>query len=172
MILNRNLIFDLTIGDKLRVPQSGDSDVVIPPSLNLVALTARPHALTTVLPTAAMDDSFQTETFVARVNQISLLTQIIILQPGLWELALYLACYFDYNPVTPLTFSSAVRIEVQSIFGSSMIMARMPAIGSFTDRHQLRYLFTQQTTISLRVPATGLTDDLAAAIAVNAVRVL
>lgn len=172
MILNRSLIYDLTLGDKLRVPQAGDSDVVVPAALTPVVLTARPHTITTTLPTTAIDDSFVTEISISRVNQISVLTQLIILAPGLWELDLSLASSFDYNPPPPLTFASMVRVELSSLFGTSAVLQRFPAIGSFGDNYRMRLLLMNATTISLRVPATGLSDDLAVGLCVNATRIL
>lgn len=172
MILNRSLIYDLTLGDKLRLPEGGDSDVRVPPVLAPVVLTARPHSITTTLPTVPIDDSFITEISISRVNQASILTQLIILSPGLWEVSLAMTSSFDYTPAPPLTFANMIRVELSSLFGTSSVLQRFPAIGSFVDFYDLRLLLVNVTTISLRVPLTGATNNLAVGLAVNAVRIL
>lgn len=172
MIIDSPIAYDLTLGADSRIPEEGDAQVHVPASVLPVVLFLRPTVLLNNPANPLLARSVLFHLFIARVNQAAVGTSLVQLVRGLWEIEISMASSFDYTPAPPIGNAAGVEVRLINSIVSTTALTRFPQIGSFTDYTRYRVLFQETTTISLQVPLTGLTDDLAVQVSVNAIRIL
>lgn len=172
MIIDGPITFDLTLGADRRIPQPEDARLVVPPIMTPVVLSLKPTRIQDAFAGQITDSSLLTDFFVSRLNQVGTTFSIANLVPGLWEIELTMASFFDYTPAPPLVIGSPLRVIIFTATETVIVLARFPTAGSFTDFNRLRILTPVNVTVGCSVPTTGATDDLSVYVTLNAIRIL
>lgn len=172
MIVDGPITVDLTQGQDRRIPQDGDTQTVVPPSVSPVVLALRNTNFLTQPANPTIVDSTAWDFFQARLNQAASTNAMVTLAPGLWELEMLLTTSFDYVSAPPQVLAGAVAI-LASVGGvTTRLISRYPAIGTFTDFNRMRVLLRTATLLQSFVPLTGAAQNAAFIIQVNAIRIL
>lgn len=169
MIVDAPVAYDLTLGQRGRIPSSEDAQVVIPPVITPVALTLAPH-LDDLAPTAVLNASSYYFAQLSRTNQPAAQVLMATLAAGLYELELSLATFANFSTPVGSFVSTAILVD----FGSFQkpVIKRLAAPGSFTDYNRLRLLMRTQWAISIEVGLTGAAQSLDGSAHVNVIRIL
>ena len=172
MLLDQGVVYDLTLGSERRIPQDGDAQLTVPPTIIPVALALRPTVIKSQPPNPTENGSLLFQFFIARLNQGAVTNTIATLPKGLWEFECVQSCAFDYAAAFPLTNASGCEIQLAGSLATVALLSRFPTIGAFVDYNRLRVLLSEQATIQSSVPITGAAQNLAQKISVNCIRIL
>lgn len=169
MIVDQGLTFDLTIGTTKRIPQDGDAQVVVPPMVMPIALMIQP---TRVASSAALQvSSHIAESLITRAaSQATSPNTMTTLSPGLWELEMTLANWFDFQNVQGAFTRTTLELIYQGF--TITLLSRFAAPGSFTDFQRLRLLLTSNADLVHRAPGTLALQTLDTEATLNAIRIL
>lgn len=170
MILNSPIIYDLTLGQPQREPTSEDTVMLVPPVIQPVVASTFPHQENLNVSTP-FTSSFVIDAAQNRAPaQGQLTTLIATLAPGLWELELILASWFDYNTAAGVGNFNSILI---TFFGNQrQLLPRIAAIGSFNDYNRVRILTRLDLPVSLRNADTLAAQNNSTRMSMNAIRLL
>lgn len=169
MILDTPIITELAGGAGRIIPQDGDAQIYVPPALQPVTEILRPHSVLLSL-TVPQVLSFISETAVSRTNQAQATFTMGLLGPGLWDLEITLATWFNFASVA----AGFNHVTVQFVIGAltTRMLAQFAVIGAQTNRTKQRLLLRDNCTVQLNTTITGVGQSLDTLASLNAVRIL
>jgi hypothetical protein len=171
LIIDGPITYDLTVGSDRRIPQDGDAQIQVPPSVLPVVLALRKTTFKNSFGNAVPVSSLLVQADVSRVNQAALTQTLTTLAVGLWELELTLATQFNY--LSAVGTLNGAHIQLVDAVGTTIrLLSRFANVGTFTDFNRVRLLFDQQATLNLEANLTGVGQNLDARACVNCIRIL
>jgi len=172
MIIDGPNTLDLALGTDRRILEAGDSQLSLPPSLIPVLLNLRPHVPTPTVATLVFQGSaILRGTEVANAPSTGqTATNLLMLDKGLWEIEATMSSWFDYGGTAPAILGALLRISYQAV--TCNLLHRFAAVGAFVDYQRVRLLLTQSAQISMVNGATGVGQNNALSVTMNAIKVL
>lgn len=169
MIVDSPIVSDMAIGVDRRIMQEGDSQLLLPASIQSVALAIRPTT-TGVLTNVVMQQSVFAEAALLLNNSAPATGNLFTLGAGLWELEMTLASKFDFSSAVGTLVSSDIAIVYRG--AGRRLLSRLAEIGSYTDYNRMRLLLDTQAVIQVRGGITALAEHMDLLAIVNAIRIL
>jgi hypothetical protein len=170
VIVDAGITTDLTVGQDRRIPQDGDTQTLVPPVVAPVVLALKPMSPNPVLGTGNIESAYRSTSVSVAPSSAANDVDIMTLAPGLYELELNMASWFDF--VKTAAADSFVGIYLIYLNVNMVLLYRYAAIGSFNDYNRLRLLLKSQATIGRRNGATGVGQNLTFTTLINAIRIL
>jgi hypothetical protein len=171
MIVDTPFTFDMTVGQERRIPQDGDNQLLIPPTLNGVFLGLRPTSIGGAQGAVPIRESFLVQQDLFRNNQAAVSQLLLTLPAGLFELEMTLSTQFDYAGAVGT--ANGATIQLTDALGNIVrMLSRFAAIGTFVDYNRVRLLLRAASSLNLDVSITTVAQHLDVRAAVNAIRIL
>lgn len=169
MILDTNVIFDLSVGNETRRPTEDDSRLVLVPSIQPTLEMQRAHQ---VMPGSnnIMQTSFVGSGVQSRTNQAANLLLIAQLGAGLWKLHLSIATSFNWASAVGVFGGISIALGYQG--GVINLLQRIASVGTFVDRAELQLLLRSTGTLNINTDITGVGQSTDGYLNINAVRVI
>lgn len=172
MILNRNLVYDMTVGDALRSAEVGDNNVTVPPLvMPIVAALRQTSVIPFALRFTLLEGSGFTESTLLQTNGPGLIQTMMTLGPGVWELEFNMSTVFNYTKVAADLNGASVTLTYQ---GNVLSLIKRFAILNLSsvDSAKFRFLFTSVAVLNQVIPVTGVGQTCESNCSMNAIRIL
>jgi len=169
MIVDSPLVIELARGQEKRIIEAGDAQLIVPPVLNTSMELVQPTLFNPGALTAVRVGSMS-EVSTTRTNQAAASTTFMTLQPGVYNLQLFLSARFNYSTLPNATPDVSIRlvnaggsiVRVLGFHAANGISAALPV--------QLEVNLIDVTTVELRTELNGVGQTLDALAMCNAVR--
>lgn len=171
MILDSQLVTEMTTGALRRSVGAEDSVLQIPPGVLITAPATR-RAQPSPSTTIPLTESFINYNEHTRTNQAGQSQTLGILAPGAWELELMLASWFNFvNVAGAFAYTNLNLLFPVPVIGITLL-AHYAAIGVQTTTIRLRFVLQDNVTLRLSSPTTGVGQSLDVTGFVNAIRLI
>lgn len=172
MIVDSPLITNLALGVDRRIPQDGDAQLVLPPTLNAVTEFLQPTLIDVSVAVLQFGSFVETNTFV-RTNAAALISTLALLSKGLWRITYNCYWWWNYTGAVAGADFSAVRLKNTATGILSEIAFSYPLIDTAQNQIvQHQYLLNDNATIELSMPLNGVGETLIVRIGLNCEKVL
>jgi len=169
MIVDSPLVIEQARGQDKRIIEAGDAQLSLPPVLHSTMELVQPTLFTPGALTVVRVGSM-THITTSRTNQAAASTVFMTLQPGIYNIQLFLSCRFNYTTLPNATPDVSIRLVNA---GGSIVtpLAFYAATGmSPALPVQLEVNLIDQTTVELRTELNGVGQTVDALAYCNAVR--
>lgn len=173
MIVSTPLLTTLAAGTERRTIEFGDNEPTVPSSL-LVTIPAQHQTIIVNAGTDVERFSGLTTNEVSRTNQAALITTMMTLSPGLWEIYISLTNAFNWAHVIG---TAAGEVEVELSIGSVpdllTLVSDFASIGQHAPiERRYRFMFISQFTVRHILSLTGVGQTTDSMCVLNAVKLL
>jgi hypothetical protein len=171
VIVDSPLLAGLTLGSGRAVPEQGDSQVTVPPTIIPVTQACTPHVFYASTHSADQTSTF-TEITQNLTNQAQTEVNIATLPKGLYLLQMNMASWFSFTPAGPVTTGAEIRAKISANGTQVKLLSRYPFTGSFTDYFECLILAVDDLILTQVGGITGAAQFLTVRTLINAVRIL
>lgn len=174
MIVDTPITVDLALGTERRVIDQGDAQVLIPPSVQPVALFLLP-TLTSPPATVPMETSAIRSNTRSNTNQAASSDVLLQLAAGFWELEIWLDSTANFTHGFVAGTDTGVRITLETLAALTLHpLIQRYVVQNFSahDYTRLRVLLREPLELVHRVQVTGVGQSILSAAVVNAIRIL
>lgn len=170
MIVDAPITTDLTVGQDRRIPQDGDTQTIIPATVLPCVLSLKPMSPNPLASTPNLESAYRSTSVAIAPSSAAADVDIMTLAPGLYELELNMASWFDFTKTGAADSFCGIYLIYLNV--NMLLLYRYATTGSFNDYNRLRLLLKAQGTIGRRNGATAVAQNITFTTMINAIRIL
>lgn len=168
MVIDSPLTFGLTVGADRRIPQEGDSQVIVPALVLPIALMAQPHSA--LNSSASFQGSGIIDVTSTLTNGAGIATTFMTLAPGLWELEINMASVFNFVGSVGTMNGAKTQLLYQTILNDLATLTAQ--IGSQSIYVRWRLLLVSVATLIHALDTNTVGQTTTSSTTVSAIRIL
>lgn len=169
MIIDSEVILGLSVGQKTKAVQPGDSQIILPPVIQATVNTQLPVQFA---PNATAEQTLSAvvSSNINRTNQARVSTEILTLGPGYWSITADIAAWFDWLHAVATEPDVIVYL---TIGGVDFLFSNIYAIVGTQHRNTTyRFLTRDPMIITHEVSATTVAQHTDSTVFISATKLL